>query len=497
MKSAVQSVPLERVSTPLLGIGIAALSGRRVPRSLRGLDAKVGRGLSRLISSGDFVGERDQVTVLYPNRGPKRVMLVGLGPLTEVTRGSVRRSAAVVARKAVAAGVTEMTYAVVPEARGGVSSSDLAQVVAEGAWQGAWQFGDFKADRNEHPALEHLRILVGVEERKEAAEGLAVGAAVAAGQSLARDLQAQPGNVCTPEYLANKALKLSKAHGHKATVLDRAQIEKAGMGALLAVAQGSEQDPRFIALEYKGAGRAAPVCFVGKGVTFDSGGISIKPALHMEEMKYDMSGAAAVLGLFETLGRIEPKINVVGLIPSTENLPSGVAVKPGDIVRAHAGKSIEVVNTDAEGRLILCDALSYARRYKPTCVIDAATLTGAIVVGLGAHATGLMGNDDSLIEELVRAGELADERCWVLPLWDEYREQLKSDVADIKNTGGRAAGSITAGWFLREFVDGFPWAHLDIAGTAYTDTDRPDMAKGPTGLGVRLFSEFVLGRSVE
>jgi leucyl aminopeptidase len=214
----------------------------------------------------------------------------------------------------------------------------------------------------------------------------------------------------------------------------------------------------------------------------------------MESMKYDMSGAAAVLGLFETLGQLKPKMNAVGLIPTTENLPSGSALKPGDIIKSHLGKHIEVINTDAEGRLILSDALSYARRFKPACVIDAATLTGAAIVGLGHHATGLMGNDDALIEEVRKAGELAGERCWPLPLWAEYREQIKSDVADVKNSGGRPAGAITAGWFLREFVDDYPWAHLDIAGTAYTETDRPDLAKGPTGVGVRLFTQFVLGR---
>jgi leucyl aminopeptidase len=215
----------------------------------------------------------------------------------------------------------------------------------------------------------------------------------------------------------------------------------------------------------------------------------------MEEMKYDMSGAAAVLGLFEALGRLKPKVNVVGLIPSTENLPSGTAVKPGDVVRSLLGKTIEIVNTDAEGRLILCDALAYAAKYKPACVVDAATLTGAVVVGLGHHATGLMGNDDHLIEEVRAAGDRAGERCWPLPLWEEYREQTKSDIADVKNVGGRPAGTITAGWFLREFVDGFPWVHLDIAGTAWTDAERPDITKGPTGVGARLFAEFVLGRA--
>jgi leucyl aminopeptidase len=211
-------------------------------------------------------------------------------------------------------------------------------------------------------------------------------------------------------------------------------------------------------------------------------------------MKYDMSGAAAVLGTFEALGRLKPKVHVVGLIPSTENMPSGTAVKPGDVVTSHLGKTIEVINTDAEGRLILCDALSYARRYRPAAVLDIATLTGAIVVALGHTAAGVMGNDDQLVEEVRAAGERAGERVWPLPLWEDYRDLMKSDIADVKNSGGRPAGSISAGWFLREFVDGFPWAHLDIAGTAYTDRDEPTRVKGPTGMGVRLFTEFVLAR---
>jgi leucyl aminopeptidase len=237
------------------------------------------------------------------------------------------------------------------------------------------------------------------------------------------------------------------------------------------------------------------VVLVGKGVTFDTGGISIKPAANMEDMKYDMSGAAAVCGVFEMLGRAKPKLNVVGLIPSAENMPSGTAVKPGDVVKSHLGKTIEVINTDAEGRLLLVDALSWARRYKPACVVDAATLTGAVVIALGNSAIGLMGNDDLLVDELRRAGERAGERAWPLPLWDEYRELNKSDWADVKNTGGRAAGSITAGWFLKEFADAFPWAHLDIAGTAYAEREDASGVKGPTGMAVRLWAEFLLGRA--
>ena len=247
-------------------------------------------------------------------------------------------------------------------------------------------------------------------------------------------------------------------------------------------------------LEYEGA-PGKPVVLVGKGVTFDTGGISIKPADKMEDMKYDMSGAASVLGVFEMLGRLKPKVRVVGLIPTCDNMPSGTAVKPGDVITSHLGKTIEVINTDAEGRLILCDALSYARRFEPACVVDAATLTGAVVVALGHNASGLMGTDEKLLEELRQAGDRAGERVWPLPLWDEYRDLIKSDIADIKNTGGRPAGSITAGWFLREFTEGYPWAHIDIAGTAYSDREDGTRVKGPTGVCMRLFAEFVLGRA--
>jgi leucyl aminopeptidase len=276
--------------------------------------------------------------------------------------------------------------------------------------------------------------------------------------------------------------------------MDRAAIAKAGMQALLAVAQGSALEPRFVVLEYRGSA-TAPVVLVGKGVTFDTGGISIKPAQNMEDMKFDMSGAAAVLGTFEVLGLLKPKLHVIGLIPLCENMPSGTAYKPGDVVGSHLGKTIEVVNTDAEGRLILADALSWARQYAPAAVIDCATLTGAIVIGLGHTASGLMGTDQRLIDAVLAAGELADERVWELPLWDEYRDLIKSDIADMKNSGGRAAGSITAGWFLREFADGYPWAHIDIAGTAYTERESATQVKGPTGVMVRLFTEFLLARA--
>jgi leucyl aminopeptidase len=494
VNSSVKVAPIERVPTPLLAVAVGTLNGK-VPTSLLALDELLGGAIGRAISHGDLSGERDAIHMFYAQRGPKRVMFVGMGKSGEITRGAVRRAAAVAARRAFALGSDTLTFHVPHEFRSGVTPQALGQVSVEGAMFGAWDFRDLKAVNGRKPGLKHFDLIATREERGMMERGRVIGAAMAEGQRLARNLQALPGNVCTPDYLATIARMLGKGYGFRVNVFNRAQAEKEGMGGLLAVARGTLEEPRFITLEYRGAGRTPPpVVLVGKGVTFDSGGISIKPADKMDEMKYDMSGAAAVLGTFEVLGQLKPQINVVGIVPSTENLPSGTAIKPGDIVRSHFGKMIEIVNTDAEGRLILADALSYARRFKPACVVDAATLTGAVVVGLGNHATGLMGNDDQLMEEVRRAGELAGERCWPLPLWDEYREQNKSDVADVKNSGGRAAGSITAGWFLREFVDGYPWAHLDIAGTAWTDREQPHQVKGPTGVGVRLFTEFVLGR---
>ena len=476
--------------TPLLAI---ALARGGLPPSLAALDQATGGALVRLFAAGDFSGKKDDTALVYPPGPTPRVLLVGLGKTEEISRVAIRRAASTAAKRARSLGVPRAAFHLAAEAMGPVSAAEAGQAIAEGLAQGAWQYNEMKRPAAEQkPPLERMDLLAPAATEAVAA-GHRIGAAIGAGQTLARGIQVLPGNVCTPSYVARTAEEIAQRYGFGVTVLDKAAIEREGMGALMAVAQGSAEEPRFIALEYKGA-EGAPVVLVGKGVTFDTGGISIKRAQNMEDMKYDMSGAAAVLGTFEMLGRLKPALHVVGLIPSTENMPSGTAVKPGDVITSLAGKTIEVINTDAEGRLILCDALAYARRYRPACVLDIATLTGAIVVALGHTASGVMGTDERLIEDVRNAGERAGERVWPLPLWDEYRELMKSDIADVKNAGGRPAGSISAGWFLREFVDGFPWAHLDIAGTAYTDREDATRVKGPTGVGVRLFSEFVLSR---
>src|SRR5215213_4345722 len=491
-ETALAQAQVAGYETPLLAI---ALPRGKLPASLEALDKGTGGALSRVLSSGDFGGKKDEIAVVYPSGPAARVLLVGLGKADEIDRTGIRQAAATMAKRARSLGVPRAAFHLPNEVRGKVAPGQAAQAVAEGLAQGSWQYTEMKRrdEDNKKPQLERIELLLG-DSSDETRQGHRIGEAVGAGQTFARGIQVLPGNICTPTYLANVARELAQRHGFEITILDKAAIIRENMGALMSVAQGSAEEPRFIALEYKGA-EGAPVVLIGKGVTFDTGGISIKPAQNMEDMKYDMSGAAAVLGTFEALGRLKPKVHVVGLIPSTENMPSGTAVKPGDVVTSLSGQTIEIINTDAEGRLILCDALVYARRYDPACVLDIATLTGAIVVALGHTASGVMGTDEALVEELRSAGDRSGERVWPLPLWDEYRDLMKSDIADVKNAGGRPAGSISAGWFLREFVNGFPWAHLDIAGTAYTDREDATRVKGPTGVGVRLFSEFVLGRS--
>ena len=506
MKYALHATTLEAADLPLLAVGVTKHE-RALPTPLAALDARSGGQLARACA-GDFTGARDETALIYlPGAEPRRILLVGLGKLEDLpliggvtravaVRNAIRRAAGVAARRARALGTGAVAFAMPAELRAGVGAADYAQATVEGLAAGAWMFDELKAPNADRRApVTEVAVVVEPAEEAAARPGFAIGQAMAEGQALTRRLQFLPPNQCTPAFLAETARRLGATYGFAVTVLEPKQIEAEGMGALLAVAQGSVTEPRFIALEYRGAGDAPPVALVGKGITFDTGGISIKPAAQMEDMKYDMSGAAAVLGTFEVLGRLKPKVNVVGLVPSTDNMPSGSAVRPSDVVKSHSGKHIEIVNTDAEGRLILADALSYARRYKPAAVLDAATLTGAVVIALGHTASAVMGTDEALIEEVRRAGDRAGERVWPLPMYDEYRELNKSDIADVKNSGGRPAGTITAGWFLREFAEGYPWVHIDVAGTAYSESDAPPLPKGPVGIPMRLFVEFLLGRA--
>jgi len=350
------------------------------------------------------------------------------------------------------------------------------------------------AEKDRRARLEQVAVVAS--DNADVRAAFAAGVAIAEGQAIAKRLGQMPGNYCTPETFVEVGREIADRHGMGLTVLGRSDMAALGMGSFLCVAQGTTQEPRLVALEYNGGPEGQrPVVLIGKGLCFDTGGISIKPAPEMEWMKFDMSGAGGVMGAMEAVGQLKLPINVVGIIGSTTNMPSGDAVKPGDVVRASNGKTIEIINTDAEGRLVLADLLVYAKRFNPAIAIDAATLTGAIVVGLGHSAVGVFSTDKVAADEVLAAGDAAGEPGWPMPMWDDYREQIKSDVADMKNTGGRAAGSITAALFLQEFVDGFPFVHLDVAGTAYSQSDLGWIPKGPTGTPVGTFVEFVRARA--
>ncbi|NJD09681.1 MAG: leucyl aminopeptidase [Gemmatimonadetes bacterium] len=495
-------IAADQLATPLLVL--PGFEGEGEPTGfVAAIDARCGGALGRVVQSGDFGGRPEEALVLYPadpREGIQRVLLVGAGKRAEYNVTRLRRAVGTAVRVAERMGIAELDISLGPLPRASEAEDAFEAGVAatEAALLAAWDFRELKSTAADAPRATLTRVGLLAPEDREAGEfqrAVAHGSITARAANLARELQTRPGNQVTPAYLGERAAEMGRELGLEVTVLDRAAIEREGMKALLAVASGSAQEPRFIVIEYHGGTvGAAPVVLVGKGVTFDSGGISIKPAERMEDMKYDMSGAAAVLGALRGIAELRLPINVVGVVPAAENLPSGTAYKPGDVIGSHLGKHIEIVNTDAEGRLILADALSYVRRYHPAAVVNAATLTGACVIALGHHAIGLMGNDTGLMEEVQSAGARVGERCWPMPLWDEYRPQLDSNVADLKNAGGRPAGAITAGWFLKEFVD-YPWVHLDIAGTAYTDEAAPYLRKGATGVPTRLFIEWVRARA--
>lgn len=451
------------------------------------------------MDGGDFTGKEGETVLLYPGDAisASRLLLVGIGEREKFTQDKLRRAAATTAKKARSLRAKELVLH--PRQPGGATGRDTAQAAAEGATLGLYRFRKHKSGAGDEERDPERIDLLAESDESATASGAQAGERISRGASLARDLANEPANTATPEFLAERAREISDRHAMSLTVLDRAGIETEGMTGLSTVGRSAANAPRFIALEHRGApgGDEAPVVIVGKGVTFDSGGISIKPSAGMEEMKFDMGGAAAVLGAMEAVGALGLPLNVVALVPATENLPAGDAFRPSDVLEFKNGKTAEVISTDAEGRLILADALLYAKRYEPSAVVDCATLTGAALVALGKHASGLMGNDEDLISEVQAAGESTGERAWPLPLFEEYKEQIKSDTADIKNTGGRNAGTITAAAFLAEFAD-FPWAHLDIAGTAWdVPRSNPYIAKGASGTPARLLVELLRNRAAE
>lgn len=463
------------------------------------LDTLLDGTITALMQDGEFTGKFLQHSVLHTHGRlkAKKIVLAGLGKPDKVTREVLRQvagSAATYARGLRAASLATSIVGVEPAE---LSPAEVAQVIVEGMILALYRFDKFKTEENDLQGIHSLTLLAQNREQMRTLQpGAHIGKVLADSANFARSLINHPSNEMTPSILAEQARQMAKECQLKYEILERKDMEKLGMGLLLGVAQGSDQPPKFIILEHRGGKRGqGNIVFIGKGITFDSGGISIKPAEGMERMKYDMSGGAAVIGALRAAALLKLPHNVIGLVPATENLPSGKATKPGDVHRAMNGKTAEIVNTDAEGRLILGDALAYAARYKPVACIDLATLTGACVVALGHEAIGMMGNvqGEGLMDRLRKAGTRAGERVWQLPLWDEYLEHVKSDVADVKNVGmSRAAGSIAGAAFLVKFVDGYPWVHLDIAGTAWADREQPYKPRGGTGVGVRLLTQTLL-----
>jgi leucyl aminopeptidase len=462
---------------------------RKLSATARALDKASGGRISAALKSGDLNGRSGSTLLLrdLPGIAAARVLLVGLGKQEEFAEKAYRDAVAT-GVKAVGSTAAKDALIALNEIKVGKRPADwnTAQAAIAAA-DTLYRFDRMKSRPDNQAKLTNISFLAA---STAAAKGLKQGAAIAGGMTLARDLGNTPSNICTPVYLASQARQLAKTYGFKCKVMDRAACEKLGMGSFLSVAKGSDKPPMFIELRHDGGRKGdKPVVLVGKAITFDAGGISLKPAADMDEMNYDMSGGGAVLGAFRAIGELGLKLNVVGLVPACENLPDAHANKPGDIVTSMSGQTVEILNTDAEGRLILCDALTYAERFKPAAVLDLATLTGACVIALGHHPSALYANDDKLAQALEQAANHAWDRVWRMPLWDEYQEQLKSNLADMANIGGRAGGSITAACFLSRFAKNYPWAHLDIAGTAYrSGRDK----KGSTGRPVPLLVRYLI-----
>ncbi|MDG1820462.1 MAG: leucyl aminopeptidase [Methylophilaceae bacterium] len=492
MEFSIKSGNPEKQHSDCLIVGV--FEDKKLSDSAKLLDESSLGAISAMIKAGDMNGELASTLLMHqlPNVMAKRILLVGLGEEKSFAAKQYLKAlrAAVKAIPSVAKDVgsyfTELRF-------NGMTLHEKTAQIAEVFSDATYQVNALKSKKPTIVALKKVVIFVDKIQESDASLALAQGLAIAEGVKLAKDLGNLPGNVCTPTYLGKQAKQLAKDYGFKVDVLEKAEIEKLGMGSFLSVAQGSDEPMRLIVLQHKkGKKDQKPIALVGKGITFDTGGISLKSGSEMDEMKYDMCGAASVLGTFKTIGELDLPINAVGIIPACDNMPSGKALKPGDIVTSMSGQTIEVLNTDAEGRLVLCDALTYAERFEPSAVVDIATLTGACVIALGHHATAVYSNQDALAAELIAAGEVAYDRAWHMPLWEEYQPQLDSNFADMANIGGRPAGSITAACFLARFANKYDWAHLDIAGVAW----KSGKAKGGTGRPVPLLSTFLIKRAM-
>ncbi|MEM7194154.1 MAG: leucyl aminopeptidase [Pseudomonadota bacterium] len=480
-------------TSPCLVIGAFQGSKPKLDPVGQRLDRLSRRGISAILKRGDLSGKPGSSLMLHDVSGLKsmRVLIVGLGSSRSYDLGALRKASAEAARQLKSAGVKSADVTLAATTMRGAEVGRRIRAVIESMQASLYHFDETKSGRKAVRSLRKVSLMVARNELAASRKGLTEGSAIANGVDLARTLGNLPGNICTPSYLARRAKSMQKTHGLKVSVLSEADMKKKKMGSLLSVSRGSREPAKLIVMEHKGGERSErPVVLVGKGLTFDAGGISIKPAAAMDEMKYDMCGGASVFGAMLAVAEMDLPMNVVGIVPASENLPDGAANKPGDIVTAMNGTTIEILNTDAEGRLILCDSLTYAERYKPAAVVDIATLTGACVIALGNHASGLFSNSDKLAKALLKAGEDAGDRAWQMPIWDEYTRQLQSNFADLANIGGRNAGAVTAACFLKHFAENFDWAHLDIAGTAWLG----GASKGATGRPVPLLVEFLLNR---
>ncbi len=493
MKISVKKADPLKVKTDCIIGGV--YENGKLPKEIQAIDRALNNIFSKAIREKRFKGKFKECfsTFTLGKMGAVSVLLVGLGKKEELTVDRLRQAAGIsckAARKSGAGKICSLLLAI----EGRKLPRDISsQAVAEGSILSLYEFSQHKTENKQDEKVEEIIFLVSPEKSLQGLAGpIECAKKICEAVAFARDLVSQPGNIATPTFLANEAKKIAGKSGLKCKILNVKEMESHGMGALLGVAKGSEEAPKFIILEHQGGEKkGVPVVLVGKGLTFDSGGISIKPSSGMEEMKTDMSGGAAVIATMKAVSALKLKLNVVGLVPAAENMPSGKAIKPGDVLTAMSGKTIEVINTDAEGRLILADALCYAEKLKPSVVIDIATLTGACVMALGHHTSGVMGTNQKLMDSLAVAGDLTGERVWQLPLFDDYDEQIKSDVADMKNVGGRWGGAITAAAMLKKFTSNYQWAHIDIAGTAWTDKEKPYVPKGAVGVGVRLFLQFL------
>jgi leucyl aminopeptidase len=475
-------------------IAVAVFASAKLSAAAQALDRAAKGRISAILKRGDFEAKPGATLMLYDVEGvaAKRVLLAGFGAASEVGTKQYREGVRGAVRALIEAGIGEAALYVSDIPVAGHDATWATTQAAVAALETTYRFEALRSKpRDTHRNLK--RIVFGLQrESKIAGKALERGVAIGEGVNFARDLGNLPPNICTPAYLAAQAQELGKAHKMKVTVLDRKAMEKLGMGSLLSVSNGSRLPPKLITVEYYGGPKKQkPVVLVGKGITFDTGGISLKPAAEMDEMKYDMSGAGSVLGTMSAVAAMKLPLNVIGVVPTTENMPGGNATRPGDIVTSMSGQTIEILNTDAEGRLILCDALTYSERFDPAAVIDIATLTGACVIALGHVASGLFANDDRLADEVVAAGQKSWDRVWHMPAWDDYQDQLKSNFADMANIGGRPAGSVTAACFLARFAKKFKWAHLDIAGTAW----KSGKEKGSTGRPVPLLTQFLMTRA--